>query len=449
MRLNDMKTLRSLFEGVDYMEVSKSFEGLEQTFLALMEKINLELPENPTERDIWIVLEKNADNWDQIIANRNRELGDKYRSQAMGIFSAVNYNWQNLIKNDEVKDFETIEPIRIWFSQLQAPYSFSHLLYTHQRLRQLKQMIELYQRNADQETKTSCHLFERGVALLHKNAEDYLRRVFDTTEEGEYSNTIHLLSWLKNWLYSYIKKPQIDWIKEKLERETAAEALYQHLKYADLAYRNHTKKGKVVETLKPYALHIKKYGGMNIKGRFHLSGNMNGFIGYKNDMTIIVGFSGTEILSRKNWKTNICQYSGRLDPVYMQAAGLIHSILMGKSHKKGFKDSKVIVCGHSLGGGLMQFSMGMNHRHTEEMEGYGYNSAGLSMTNMRDMEIYKPLNILHLYQPVDVVFVLPFICQLGKSVKSRGMVVGPIRAHLIGGLRRYAGRYKNDVAVIR
>ena len=439
-----MKTLRTLFEGVEYKEVSKSFEGLEQTFLALTENINIELPENPTEQDIRTELEKNAEQWDAIIFN-NHEFGEKYRSQAMEIISAVNYSWEKLIKNGEINDNETIEPLRTWFYQLQAPYSFSNLLYTHQRLRQLKQMIELYQPNTDLETKTSCHLFERGVALLHTNGPGYLRKVFETGEKHEYDRTINFLSSLKDWICSNSIVPRINWINKPTLIKAAAERLYQHLKYADLAYRNHTKKGRLVETLKPYTLHIKKYGGMNVKGRFHLQGNMNGFVGYKDDKTIVVGFSGTEILSRKNWKTNICQYFGRLDPVYMQAAGLVHSILMGKSHKRGFKNSKVIVCGHSLGGGLMQYALGLNHRHNE-IEGYGYNSAGLSWPNMRDMEFCKPLNILHLYQPVDVVFVLPFACQLGEAVKSKGMVFGPIRAHLISALKKYAGRHKNTIA---
>ena len=40
-----MKMLRTLFEGIEYDEVSGAFDGLEQTFSALVEPINLELPE--------------------------------------------------------------------------------------------------------------------------------------------------------------------------------------------------------------------------------------------------------------------------------------------------------------------------------------------------------------------------------------------------------------------
>ena len=98
-----MKTLRLLFEGVEYLEVSKTFEGLEQTFLALLENINIELPENPTAENIWDELEKDADLWDDIILNRNRKLCENYRLQAMVIFSAISYSWEKLIQNGEVK----------------------------------------------------------------------------------------------------------------------------------------------------------------------------------------------------------------------------------------------------------------------------------------------------------------------------------------------------------
>ena len=175
---------------------------------------------------------------------------------------------------------------------------------------------------------------------------------------------------------------------------------------------------------------------------------MNGFVGSRDsDKVIIVGFSGTELLSLKNWKTNVCQYFGRLDPVYVQAAGLVRSVWMGKRHRKDFKDLRVIVCGHSLGGGLMQYSVGAMNK--DDIVGYGYNSAGLSKSNM--CEFWKPWpdNILHLYQPTDVVFLLPFSYQIGKSVKSQRFVFGAIRAHQLGAMRRGAGVYRREYARLR
>ena len=94
----------------------------------------------------------------------------------------------------------------------------------------------------------------------------------------------------------------------------------------------------------------------------------------------------------------------------------------------------------------MQFALGVNGK--DDMFGYGYNSAGLSMHNLQEIRFDKELNIYHLYQPMDAVFVLPFTSQLGKSVKSKKFVIGAIRAHLMGSLRRNAGAYKNCVALI-
>ena len=57
-----MKMLRTLFEGIEYDEVSGAFDGLEQTFSALVEPINLELPEIITENDVMTILKKTLTN---------------------------------------------------------------------------------------------------------------------------------------------------------------------------------------------------------------------------------------------------------------------------------------------------------------------------------------------------------------------------------------------------
>lgn len=57
-----MKMLRTLFEGIEYDEVFGAFDGLEQTFSALVEPINLEVPENITENDVMTILEKTLTN---------------------------------------------------------------------------------------------------------------------------------------------------------------------------------------------------------------------------------------------------------------------------------------------------------------------------------------------------------------------------------------------------
>lgn len=438
-----MKTIQTLFEIIRYDEISGLFDRLEQSYSALTEPINLEIPEDAGVEEVMASIERHAELWDRIIeSNQARK---EYLQQAKNILITILGRWRRFWEEGLLYDEEIVEPLQKWSDELNTPYSFAYLLYVHQRLRQLKQMVELYQRQADMATITSRHLFEQGFALLHIDSSRYMRMVFNHSYSYDYDNSLRFISSLVGFCTLH-GKPLIDWIKKSPEARTARHSLYKNLKYADLAYRNHTKKGKNLEVLTPYTLHLSKYAGGNIEGRFRLKGNMNGFVGYRKDNTIVIGFSGTEFFSRKNWKTNICQYCGKLAPEYLQAAGLVHSVWMGKTHKKGFKKSKVIVCGHSLGGGLMQFAVGMNGK--DDMFGYGYNSAGLSMHNLQEIRFDRKLNIFHLYQPMDAVFVLPFTSQLGKSVKSKKFVIGAIRAHLIGSLRRNAGAYKNCVALI-
>ena len=71
-----METLRTVFERIEYREVSRLFDELEQTFSVLTEQINLEIPENVSENDIASILERNADEWDEII--EQNQGGNKY-----------------------------------------------------------------------------------------------------------------------------------------------------------------------------------------------------------------------------------------------------------------------------------------------------------------------------------------------------------------------------------
>ena len=87
-----METLRTLFERIEYREVSRLFDDLEQTFSALTEQINLELPENVSGNDIAAILERNADKWDEIISLKQE--GGIYISQAHGIYGVINNEWQ-------------------------------------------------------------------------------------------------------------------------------------------------------------------------------------------------------------------------------------------------------------------------------------------------------------------------------------------------------------------
>lgn len=173
---------------------------------------------------------------------------------------------------------------------------------------------------------------------------------------------------------------------------------------------------------------------------------MNGFIGVRGNKapTIVLAFSGTEFFSAKNWITNISQYFGHVDPVYLQAVGLLYSTRLGKSHRCIFKDATIEVYGHSLGGGLMQFSVACNR--DKSVRGYGYNSAGIDLVNANYFVYGDIPTIWHLYRRYDYVFKIPGTVQLGKSVASLGIDPKLITAHFISSIRRSAGKYHVGVA---
>ena len=157
-----------------------------------------------------------------------------------------------------------------------------------------------------------------------------------------------------------------------------------------------------------------------------------------------MGFAGTEPSSPKNWWTDLRQFLGYLDPVYVQAVGLVNAVWMGKRHKAGFEDCPIIVSGHSLGGGLMQFAVASMNK--DDITGYGYNSAGLSPKNVDRLDPIEFKGIFHLYQPNDVVFKLSSCKQLGKSVKLDKVVRSRCKAHCLDTMRSNLRMYKHDVA---
>lgn len=100
----------------------------------------------------------------------------------------------------------------------------------------------------------------------------------------------------------------------------------------------------------------------------------------KKDGCIAVAFAGTDFRNPDMVMADILQLS---EPsiLYLKAAGLLHLLL------KHMPDATFCVCGHSLGGGLAQFSLAANMEHfPDRLTGYAYNPAGLSMVSLRHLE---------------------------------------------------------------
>lgn len=445
-----MSVLNDIFSKIIYSEISPLFDEMESIFQLLMADYALDLNENVSDEELFHLLGEQQRRWDENIFQREREW-NAFGGLSQQIYVQIAGSHVN--GNDEGKDeklhkiIAELEPLRLWIYESNRPYSLLGFLYHSQRMIQLRNVVELYQKDAPKDTLTLRHLFEQGLKRVNVDADRYIEMVF-STRGNIYIWNQSVLSFLTsrpiNYDGAYVDN--IKWVKNAKEVLTIEDTLSANLKYADLARRKHSKKGFPVEILDSYKSHFNKYGAKDINGRFHLQRNMNGFVGSKRDElhTIVIGFAGTEMDSPKNWWSDFRQFMGYLDPVYVQAVGLLNAVWMGKRHKVSFQDAPIIVCGHSLGGGLMQYSVAWMDK--PDISGYGYNSAGLSSKNVDWLIPIDDSNIFHLYQPNDVVFTISSSIQLGRSVKLDTIVPGRCKAHKLDTMRSNLRTHRNEIA---
>lgn len=96
----------------------------------------------------------------------------------------------------------------------------------------------------------------------------------------------------------------------------------------------------------------------------------------KKDNNLVVAFCGTDVKNIDMIYADIEQLSSP-SILYLKAAGLLKLI------KEQFRARRLMVTGHSLGGGLTQFSLTANlTAERQSMDGWLYNPAGLSAISM-------------------------------------------------------------------
>lgn len=323
--------------------------------------------------------------------------------------------------------------------------SVGRLLLTHHALIRLLDYLEM----RSEPDGLAFHLFRKSSRRLFGSLLRYLEdtmRLVDFADSERYTD----LFMQEFYMNRYDIEPRV-WITDMQQLATATNQLNAGIKFAQLAYgKRGVVKGNAMK-LHPYIIHFAHgiQGRQSADGFFHLQRNMNGYIAYTEEAVprIIYGLTGTKPSSLANWKTNFGQYFCGPNLPYLYAYGILDSILLGKSHREGFKESKVEVYGHSLGGGMMQFAV-VNHP-SDIVSGYGYNSAGLGWKTIESMQYRNVRKITHLYLPYDQVFTIPGSFQLGGAVKIADAPVKNLcYAHSLEAMKKRSGMYKNDIACI-
>ncbi len=146
--------------------------------------------------------------------------------------------------------------------------------------------------------------------------------------------------------------------------------------------------------------------GETIDGDFELPLRTMGYLAESNNVRYLA-FRGSKCF--KNWITNLHQLLIGPKTAYMCSLGLLLELIDSDPEKQ------IIVCGHSLGGGLSQFAVAAaTAAGYKNIKAYGYNSAGFSdetmdIINHISGKRIEFSNIFHICHISDVVSRIGYI----------------------------------------
>lgn len=435
-----MGSLSEILGGGDYKSIIGHIDELDSIYQELLDLIPINEVnfDNEPDEDGIRHIRRFWDDCDERI--KQSHLSDSYLSEVKLIQNAL---------YDEFGDKKTwrdegFAALAEWILEIDRPQYLFELLYVHQRMMQLRYILMMYDAGGDENATLARNLFEAGLLQHNVDQNRYMRLVFS----DRHHNFMRRHSFWHAHFFLIRRQqqlPKIKWIDiSSLTVERQAE-LFEGVKLAHLAYRDHPTKGVLSECLTPIKLCVTN--NLCIEGRFHLDKNLNGYVGMDENGNVVLGFSGTEKDSWDNWKTDARQYFGYLDPVYVNAAKILDALWQEKCNSGELKDVEIKVYGHSLGGGLMQYAIAKLQQ--DDVEGYGYNSAGLSRCNTRRVGSKMNLKILHLYRPCDIVFKAPFAYQLGESISCGTKELNPQKAHGMESIRKAIDAKYDTIAFIK
>lgn len=166
---------------------------------------------------------------------------------------------------------------------------------------------------------------------------------------------------------------------------TSIQPYKEFVKYFIIADCAYTKATKFKNHPKEQLLSQEGWHSPNVKYRidnnhFHFNQMVNGIVVDNYTDEIAIGFGGTEICNRPLTILIDLSQTANISPGYIYAVGLVTHINNKTPNKN------IVVCGHSLGGGLAQFATATQKA---KVRAYCYNSAGLFN------ESYKIANAHH------------------------------------------------------
>ena len=212
---------------------------------------------------------------------------------------------------------------------------------------------------------TSFVFVKRGYEILGITWFQYFKQIYngiDAAKNGFFNLLLHTIS-------NGFKNSRIfSSLNPELKRSVS---------YADYPYKFRTSISKLVikniNVTSPYLANI--YNVHNCALTFNQSiGISAALFENTNNHEICLSFAGTRfssfIIGVQNLKTDLVQILFGPDATYAAAVGLLDEV------QKDIKAETLLVVGHSLGGGLMQFSIAAVGK--DATRGIGFNSAGLS-----------------------------------------------------------------------
>ena len=172
-----MSVLHELFSHIVYSEISPLFDELESTFQSLMADYAVDVKEEVSDEELFRLLGEQQRRWDENIYQREREW-NAYFGLSQAIYgqiagSQINGNGG---ENDEkrLRIIEGLEPLRQWIREYNRPDSLLGILYHSQRMIQLRNVVELYQKDAPKDVLTLRHLFEQGLKRVDADSDRYI-----------------------------------------------------------------------------------------------------------------------------------------------------------------------------------------------------------------------------------------------------------------------------------